>query len=597
MPDPIPYSDAQLRRILREARTVALVGASANWNRPSHLVMRYLQLKGYRVIPVNPGLAGQILNGEKVYGTLRDIPDPVDVVDIFRNSAQVPPIVEDAIAIKAKAVWMQLGIRNDAAAKRAEAAGLTVVQDRCMKIEYGRLGGELGWSGVDSGILSNRPLTAPNRAAMRDEGANLSYGFETRAIHAGAAPDPTTRARATPIHQSTAYVFDDADHAASLFNLHNFGYLYGRIGNPTVSVLEERLANLEGGRAAIAAASGHAAQFLAFFTLMEPGDEFVASRNLYGGSLTQFGLSFKRLGWNAHFVDPTDPENFRRALTPKCKAIFVESLANPGGIVVDLEKVAAIAHDAGVPFIVDNTLATPYLCRPIEWGADLVTHSTTKFLDGHGHALGGAIVESGKFDWNQGGKFPSLTEPEPAYHGFRFYENFGDFAFTMKARAVALRDFGPTQSPMNAFLTITGIETLPLRMERHVANAQAVAEFLAADKRVSFVSYAGLKSSPFHALATKYMPRGAGSVFTFGLKGGYEAGVKLVEKVRLFSHLANIGDTRSLILHPASTTHRQLTDEQRAASGAGPEVIRVSIGLESVADIIRDLDHGLTTGS
>jgi O-acetylhomoserine (thiol)-lyase len=598
MADPISYPDDKLRRILADARTVALVGASANWNRPSHLVMRYLQLKGYRVIPVNPGLSGQILNGETVYASLRDIPVPVDVVDIFRNAAQVPPIVEDAVAIKAKVVWMQLGIRNEEAATRAEAAGIEVVQDRCMKIEYGRLGGELGWNGVDSGIVSNRPMTAPNRApAPREEtsgaGGNLSYGFETRAIHAGAAPDPTTRARITPIYQTAAFTFDNADHAASLFNLHNFGYLYARIGNPTVSVLEERLANLEGGRAAIAAASGHAAQFLTFFTLLEPGDEFVASRNLYGGSLTQFGLSFKRLGWNVHFVDPTEPENFRKALTPRCKAIFVESLANPGGVVVDLEAVAKIAHEAGIPFIVDNTLATPYLCRPIEWGADLVTHSTTKFLDGHGNSLGGAVVESGKFDWGATGKFPSLTEPEPAYHGFRFYENFGDFAFTMKARAVALRDFGPALAPLNAFLTITGIETLPLRMERHVANAQAVAEFLAADKRVSCVSYAGLKTSPFHALARKYMPKGAGAVFTFGVKGGYEAGVKLVEKVRLFSHLANIGDTRSLILHPASTTHRQLSDEQREAAGAGPEVIRLSIGLEAVADIIRDLDQGL----
>ncbi len=597
MADPLPYPDEKLRRILATARTVALVGASANWNRPSHLVMRYLQLKGYRVIPVNPGIAGQVLNGETVYASLRDLPEPVDVVDIFRNATQVPPIVEDAIAIKAKVVWMQLGIRNEAAATRAEAAGLEVVQDRCMKIEYGRLGGELSWSGVDSGIISNRPVEAPRRAPSRSRGAgggNLSYGFETRSIHAGAAPDPTTRARSTPIYQTTAYVFDDAQHAASLFNLHNFGYLYSRIGNPTVSVLEERLANLEGGRAAIAAASGHAAQFLAFFTLLEPGDEFVASRNLYGGSLTQFGLSFKRLGWTVHFVDPIEPKNFRKALTPKCKAIFVESLANPGGVVVDLEAVAKIAHEAGVPFIVDNTLATPYLCRPIEWGADLVTHSTTKFLDGHGNSLGGAVIESGKFDWNTGGKFPSLTEPEPAYHGFRFYENFGDFAFTMKARAVALRDFGPALAPMNAFLTITGIETLPLRMERHVANAQAVAEFLANDKRVAWVSYAGLKSSPFHALAQKYLPKGAGSVFTFGVKGGYEAGVKLVENVRLFSHLANIGDTRSLILHPASTTHRQLSDEQREAAGAGPDVIRLSIGLESVADIIRDLDHGLS---
>ena len=597
MPDPIPYTDAKLRQILAGARTIALVGASANWNRPSHLVMRYLQLKGYRVIPVNPGLEGQVLNGETVYGSLKDIPEPVDVVEIFRNPAQVPPIVEDAIAIRAKVVWMQLGIRNAAAAARAAAAGLDVVEDRCMKIEYGRLGGELAWSGVDTGIISNAPVEAPRQPARRGRavpGGNLAYGFETRAIHAGATPDPATRSRTTPIYQTASFVFDDATHAASLFNLHDFGYLYSRIGNPTVSVLEERLASLEGGRACIAAASGQAAQFLAFFTLLEPGDEFIASRSLYGGSLTQFGLSFKRLGWTCHFVDPTEPDNFAKALTPKCKAIFVESLANPGGVVVDLEAVATIAREAGLPLIVDNTLATPCLCRPIEWGAALVTHSTTKFLDGHGNSLGGAVIESGRFDWSSGNKFPSLTEPEPAYHGFRFYENFGDFAFTMKARAVALRDFGPALAPLNAFLTITGIETLPLRMERHVANAQAVAEFLADHRQVAWVSYAGLKSSPFHRLAQKYMPKGAGAVFTFGVRGGYEAGVSLVERVRLFSHLANIGDTRSLILHPASTTHRQLSPEQREAAGAGPDVIRVSIGLEAVADIIRDLDQALS---
>jgi O-acetylhomoserine (thiol)-lyase len=360
-----------------------------------------------------------------------------------------------------------------------------------------------------------------------------------------------------------------------------------------VAVLEERLAALEGGRAAVAAASGHAAQFLAFFTLMEPGDEFLASRNLYGGSLTQFGLSFKKLGWTCHFVDATEPENFRKSLNSKCKAIFIENLANPGGIVVDIERVAEIAHEAGVPLIVDNTLATPYLCRPIEHGADLVVHSTTKFLSGHGNALGGAVIESGKFDWSKGGHFPSLTEPEPAYHGLKFFENFGDFAFTTKARAVALRDFGPALSPMNAFLTITGIETLHVRMERHVENALKVAEFLARRPKVAWVSYAGLKDSPYYALARKYLPKGAGAVFTFGVEGGYEAGVKLVENVRLFSHLANIGDTRSLILHPASTTHRQLTDEQRAAAGAGDDVVRLSIGLETADDLIRDLDQAL----
>src|SRR3954454_18600637 len=424
---------------------------------------------------------------------------------------------------------------------------------------------------------------------IRNEGP----GFETRAIHAGAAPDPTTGARVTPIYQTTSYVFDDADQAASLFNLQSYGYIYSRLTNPTVSVLEERVASLEGGRGATACASGHAAQMLAFFAFMEPGDEFVASRKLYGGSITQFGRSFKRFGWNVIFVDPDDPQNFRRALTPKCKAIFVESLANPGGVIVDLAAIAESAHAAGLPLIVDNTLATPYLCRPIEWGADIVTHSTTKFLGGHGNAMGGIVVESGKFDWAQGGKFPSMTDPEPAYHGLRFYENFGDFAFTTKARAVALRDYGPSMAPMNAFLTITGIETLHVRMERHCANAQVVARFLAGDPRIAWVSYAGLENSPYRALARKYMPGGAGAVFTFGVKGGYEAGIKLVENVRLFSHLANIGDTRSLILHPASTTHRQLTDEQRLAAGAGPDVIRLSIGLESAEDLIRDLDEAL----
>uniref|UniRef100_UPI003CD03952 O-acetylhomoserine aminocarboxypropyltransferase n=1 Tax=Rhodoblastus acidophilus TaxID=1074 RepID=UPI003CD03952 len=412
-------------------------------------------------------------------------------------------------------------------------------------------------------------------------------------MHAGAAPDPTTGARITPIYQTASYVFEDADQAASLFNMHSFGHVYSRLSNPTVAVLEERVASLEGGRAAVAAASGHAAQFLTFFTLLEPGDAFIASRNLYGGSLIQFGLSFRKLGWTCAFVDPTDPENFRKALTERTKAIFVESLANPGGIVVDLEAVAKIAHEAGIPLVVDNTLATPFLCRPFDWGADIVCHSTTKFLGGHGNALGGVVVESGKFDWAKSGKFPSMAGPEPAYHGLNFYETFGDFGFTTKARAVALRDFGPALAPMNAFLTLNGIETLPLRMERHVANARAVAEFLASHPKVAWVSYAGLPTSPFHQLSRKYLPKGSGAVFTFGAKGGYEAGIALVERVNLFSHLANIGDTRSLILHPASTTHRQLTDAQRLAAGAGPDVIRLSVGLETVEDLIADLDQAL----
>ena len=597
--EPIPYSDAKLRRILASVRTIAMVGASSNWNRPSYFVMKYLQNKGYRVIPVNPGTAGQEQLGEKVYASLRDIPDKIDMVDVFRASDAAGPIVDDAIAIGAKIVWMQLGVRNDEAAAKGEAAGLEVIMNRCPKIEFGRLGGELSWSGVNSGIIRNKAAQPPTDRRSKPHPlpvTNVTYGFETRAIHAGAQPDPTTGARSTPIYQTTAYVFDDVDHAASLFNLHNFGYIYSRLTNPTVSVLEERVASLEGGRAAVAAASGHAAQFLVFATMLEPGDEFLASTNLYGGSLTQFGLSFKKLGWHCSFVNPKDPENFQRAMTPKTKAIFVESLANPGGVIVDLEAIAKIAHANGIPLIVDNTLATPYLCRPFEWGADIVTHSTTKFLGGHGNSMGGMVVESGKFDWAQNDKFPSMTQPEPAYHGLRFYENFGDFAFTTKARAVALRDYGPTMAPMNAFLTITGTETLHVRMERHCANAQAVAEFLATHPKVAWVSYAGLPDNPYNALAKKYLPKGAGSVFTFGVKGGYEAGVKMVEGVRLFSHLANVGDTRSLILHPASTTHRQLTEDQRTAAGAGPDVIRLSIGLETAADLIADLDQALAQG-
>src|SRR5450631_2932656 len=347
--DTIPYTDAKLRRILSTVRTIAMVGASSNWNRPSYFVMKYLQGKGYRVIPVNPGTAGKEQLGEKIYASLRDIPDKIDMVDVFRASDQVGPAVDDAIAIGAKVVWMQLGVRNDAAAEKAEAAGLEVIMNRCPKIEFGRLGGELSWSGVNSGIIRNRAPEPPTDRRNKPHplpAANVTYGFETRAIHAGASPDPTTGARSTPIFQTTAYVFDDVEHAASLFNLHNFGYIYSRLNNPTVSVLEERIASLEGGRAAVAAATGHAAQFLTFYTLLSPGDEFLASRNLYGGSLTQFALSFPRLGWHCHFVDPTNPENFRRALTPKCKAIFVESLANPGGVVVDLAAIAEIAHSA-----------------------------------------------------------------------------------------------------------------------------------------------------------------------------------------------------------------------------------------------------------
>lgn len=424
-----------------------------------------------------------------------------------------------------------------------------------------------------------------------------TFGFETRAIHAGAAPDPATGARATPIYQTTSYVFEDVDEAAALFNLQKTGFIYSRLTNPTVSVLEERIANLEGGAGATATASGHAAQMLALFPLMQPGDEFVSSSKLYGGSINQFLNSFPRaFGWKAVLVDSDDPENFRKAVTPRTKAFFVESLANPGGVVCDLEAIAGVAREAGVPLIVDNTLATPYLCQPLQWGATLVTHSTTKFLSGHGTSTGGAVVDSGRFDWSAGGKYPALSDPEPGYHGLKFHETFGHLAFTIHGHAVGLRDLGPTQQPMNAFLTITGIETLSLRMDRHCANALTVAQFLEQHPAVDWVNYAGLPSSRYHALARKYLPRGAGSVFTFGLKGGYDAGVRLVEGVELFSHLANMGDTRSLIIHPASTTHRQLDPEAQRAAGAGPDVIRVSIGIETADDLIRDLDQALLKG-
>jgi len=420
------------------------------------------------------------------------------------------------------------------------------------------------------------------------------YGFETLAIHAGAAPDATTGARATPIYQTTSYVFDDVDHAASLFNLQTFGNIYSRLTNPTVSVLEERIASLEDGTAGLGVASGHAAQLVAFHALMSPGDRILAANKLYGGSITQMGHSFSKMGWHTDFVDPDDPENFRAAMTDKTKVVFIESLANPGGVVCDLEAIAAIAHEAHVPLMVDNTLATPYLCRPFEFSADIIVHSATKFLGGHGNSLGGLIVDGGHFDWAAvPGKYPSLTEPSESYHGLRFNETFGDFGFAVACRAVGLRDLGPTLSPFNAFLILTGIETLGLRMERHCQNALGVAEFLEHHDAVEWVSYAGLKNDKYYDLGQRYMPKGAGGVFTLGVKGGFEAGVRLVESVEIISHLANVGDTRSLILHPASTTHRQLTEEQLIAAGAGPDVVRLSIGLESVDDIIADLDQAL----
>jgi len=426
-----------------------------------------------------------------------------------------------------------------------------------------------------------------------NEAEKKQYGMSTIAIHAGSRPDPTTGAHETPIYNTTAYAFEDSEHASELFNLQTFGYVYSRMTNPTVSVFEERVAQLEGGRGAVASASGHAAQFLAAVTLLEAGDEFIASRNLYGGSVTQFGQSFPKLGWKCHFVDPTDPNNFEDAMTDKVKFIFCEGVANPGGIILDIERIADVANKHGVLLIVDNTLASPYLMRPFEWGADLVVHSTTKFIAGHGNTMGGILVESGDIDWSRNDKYPGMTKPDDAYHGLTFSETFGDFGFTMKARMVALRDYGPTLNPTAAWNMLQGVETLPLRMQRHCDNAQMVAEWLEQHPKVTWVSYPGLKSSPFYKLGQKYLPKGKGAVFTFGIKGGFDAGTKLIDCLELHSHLANVGDTKSLVLHPASTTHRQLSDEQRIGAGAAPDVVRLSVGIEDVEDIIGDLDQAL----
>jgi O-acetylhomoserine (thiol)-lyase len=418
-------------------------------------------------------------------------------------------------------------------------------------------------------------------------------GFNTLAIHAGAQPDPTTGARATPIYQTTSFVFDDVDHAAALFGLQTFGNIYTRIGNPTNAVLEERIAALEGGTAGLAVASGHAAQVIVMHALMRPGEEFVASKKLYGGSINQFNHAFKNFDWNVVWADTDDIASFERAVSPKTKAIFIESIANPGGVVTDIEAIAAIAKRAGVPLIVDNTLATPYLCKPIDHGADIVVHSLTKFLGGHGNSIGGMIVDGGTFNWSREARYPMLSQPRPEYNGMVLHETFGNFAFAIACRVLGLRDIGPALSPFNAFLILTGVETLPLRMQRHCENALAVAQRLVTHNKVAWVSYAGLPADRYHTLAKKYCPKGAGAVLTFGLKGGYDAGVRLVSNVKLFSHLANIGDTRSLIIHPASTTHRQLSDAQKVQAGAGPDVVRLSVGLEDKADIIADLEQGL----
>eukprot|EP01065_Artemidia_motanka_P021543 TRINITY_DN2577_c1_g2_i1.p2 TRINITY_DN2577_c1_g2~~TRINITY_DN2577_c1_g2_i1.p2 ORF type:complete len:645 (+),score=255.46 TRINITY_DN2577_c1_g2_i1:63-1997(+) len=600
-PPPLEYADAHIKKVLNDVRVIASVGASDKWQRPSYFAMKYLQQKGYTVIPVNPMLVKKGVTevlGEKVYPDLESLPVTPDMVQVFRAGDAAAEVTDAAVKKGAKVVWMQLGVRHAEAAKRAEAQGVTVVQDRCPKIEFSRLFGELGWHGFDSQVISAKRRPVGTAKADADAGPRPEFrGFDTKTIHAGAAPDPTTGARDTPIFQSTSFVFDDVDHAASLFNLQTFGHIYSRLSNPTVSVLEERVAALEGGRGGTCTSSGHAAQLLTLFTLMQPGDRLVSSNKLYGGSITQFGKTIEKFGWKCTFVDVDDLDAVRDACKqPDVKMLWAESLANPGGAVSDIKALSDIARASSIPLVIDNTLATPYLCQPIRHGADIVVHSTTKYIGGHGNAVGGCVVDSGRFDWTNAGKgkYPSLSEPEPAYHGITFHESFGDLAFTIFGHAVVLRDLGCCLAPMNAYLTLTGCETLALRMQRHAENAKRVAEFLSQHPKVAWVSYVGLRDSPYYELGQKYMRDGLpGAVFTFGVRGGFDAGVRVVERCHLFSHLANMGDVRSLILHPASTTHRQLTDEQRAASGAGDDVIRLSVGIEAAEDLIADLDYAL----
>lgn len=425
----------------------------------------------------------------------------------------------------------------------------------------------------------------------------MSQGFDTIAIHSGTAPDPATGARQVPIYQTTSYVFKDADHAARLFGLQEVGYIYSRLTNPTIGALQNRVAALEGGAGAVCCSSGHAAQIMALFPLMAPGRNIVASTRLYGGTVTQFSHTIKRFGWSAKFVDFDDLDALRAAIDDDTRAVFCESISNPGGYVTDIPAVAEITGAAGIPLIVDNTLATPYLCRPIKMGATLVVHSLTKYMTGNGTVTGGVVVDSGTFDWSASGKFPSLSEPEPAYHGLRFHETFGNMAFTFHGIAIGLRDLGMTMNPQGAHYTLMGIETLGLRMARHVENAQKVAEWLENDPRVTAVTYAGLASSPWNATAQRLYPKGAGALFTFAVKGGYESAVKLVGALKLFSHVANLGDARSLVIHSASTTHRQLTEAQQRAAGAAPDLLRLSIGIEDPADLIADLDQALAAAT
>jgi O-acetylhomoserine (thiol)-lyase len=422
------------------------------------------------------------------------------------------------------------------------------------------------------------------------------WGFNTQALHAGYSPDPTTKARAVPIYQTTSYVFNSSEHAANLFGLKEFGNIYTRIMNPTTDVLEQRVAALENGVAALAMASGQAAQFIALTNIMQAGDHMVSASTLYGGTYTQLDVSFRKLGMDVTFVEPDDPENFRKAIKPNTKLIYGETISNPRCNILDIEKVSAIAQEAGIPLIMDNTFATPYVCRPIDYGCNVVVHSLTKFMGGHGTSIGGMIVDGGKFDWGSG-KIPLMSEPSAAYHGMKFAEALGPIAYIIKCRVEGLRDMGPALSPFNSFQFLQGIETLGMRMDRHLSNSLAVAKFLEKHKQVSWVKYASLPSSPYYELAQKYTPKGAGAVFCFGVKTGYEGGQKFIDALKLLSHLANVGDARSLVIHPASTTHQQLTPEQQQSAGVSPDMVRLSVGIEDLDDILWDIDQALAASA
>lgn len=443
-------------------------------------------------------------------------------------------------------------------------------------------------------MQNSRQDFADPSSGHRDDREQRAFGFETRMLHAGHIPDAVTGSRAVPIYQTTSYVFEDTDFAAQLFELKQYGNIYTRINNPTTAVLEERLASLESGTGAVATASGMAAQFVTMMTLLEPGDEVVSSSHLYGGTRTQFVHTFRKLGVTAHFVDPDDLGAWESAINPKTRVLYGETIGNPQGSVLDLERVSDLAASRRIPLVVDNTFASPYLCRPLDWGATIVVHSATKFIGGHGNSIGGAIVDGGTFDFS---RYPTISGPSPSYHGLRFFDTFGHHGFLMKVRAETLRDTGASLSPFNAFLLIQGLETLSVRMDRHVANARALAQFLDDHPHVAWVNYPGLENSPHHALAEKYLPLGPGAVFSFGVKYGSNgpraAGKEFIEALQLFSHLANVGDARSLVIHPASTTHQQLTDEELAESGVKPEMVRLSVGLETVEDLQWDLDRAL----